>query len=253
MIKVNKTNEQKYSYAKILVMGESGVGKTYFLGTVPEKEMLIINVVSESGLSTLRGKNIDVIDVNNYPEMIEVAEWLKNNGSQYKYVAIDSLSQWQKNLEDQLVSSDKFKLWKDIKDKTKQVVNAFKMLPFHIVCITEVKIEKDEESGIIKYLPSLAGASRDEVCYWFDEVYFFDRAQEQVGKPIVYRCLTSATNKFPCKSRAGNLPVIITNPRLEDIIKTMNKDAGKIPLGDSNMILIKKDKKAEIVDFSKKI
>lgn len=252
MIKLKKTSDKVYSYANILIMGESGVGKTHFLGTVPDSEILILNVVSESGMMTLKDKKIDVIDIENYHDMIDAIGWIKKNGSKYNYIGVDSLSQWQKNLEDQLITSDKFKLWKDIKAKTKEVVDEFKKLPFHIVCTTEVKIDKDEESGTFKYLPSMIGASKDDIVYWFDEVYYFDRVQLKPGTPITYRCLTSAASKFPCKTRAGSLPMTVENPNLADMIKQMFGEVKKekqkeeleefngIPLKDYSKIPVKK-------------
>jgi len=223
MVKLTKTNDQKYSYAKILILGESGTGKTHFLGTVPENEVLIINVVSESGLLTLKGKNIDVIDVNDYAEIIDAINWVKENGSKYNYIAIDSLSQWQKNLEVQSRLKG-FDLWREVKTKTKEIVNKLKELPFHVICTSEIRIDKDEESGSLKYLPDMIGSIKNEITYMFDEVWYFDRAQVKPGEPIVYRCLTQAATKYPCKTRT-NLEPVFVDP---DMSKMINEMVGEI-------------------------
>lgn len=221
VIKISSTNDKQYKFAKIVVLGRSGVGKTRFLGTVPEKEMLIINVLSESGMMTLKDKNIQTIDVDSYEDMLAAIAWVKKNGSQFSYIGIDSLSQFQKNMEKQIPEGDnKFAKWGTIKSNTKHIVDEFKRLPFHIVFTCELVKEKDEETGGTYYLPSLLGASKQDLEYWVDEVWYFTKRQTKIGEPILYSCVTDAAEKYPCKSRAS-LPMIIDNPNLAEITKMM--------------------------------
>ena len=216
---IKKTSDQEYSFLNSLVMGESGSGKTHYLGTADNKRTLIINVKSESGIFTLRDKELDVTDVDNFEEIMAVFEWLKTAKHDYLYIGIDSLSQLQKNFEKQSANqySDKFKMWSAIKENTKTIVDTAKRLPFHLCFVCEVKVEKDEESGSIKVLPSLVGSAKDEIQYYFDEVFYFDKAQVKDGSPITYRCLTSSASKYPCKDRSGKLPLIIENPNWTSI------------------------------------
>lgn len=228
MIDIVKTNDKQFSYAKILVMGESASGKTRFLGTVPENEILIINIMSESGLMTLKDKNIDVINVDGYKDMIETIEWIKKNGQKYTYIGIDSLSQWQKGLESEIIAKDKFTLWREIKEKTKQVIDEFKRLPFHVVFTCHVKIDKDEVTGETKFLPDLAGSMKDEIGRYFDEIYYFDRYQQNTNTPIIYRALLQAASKYPCKSRTLGELTKLENPNLAEISKLiLGKEVNK--------------------------
>lgn len=224
MISITKTSDKKYHYANVLIFGESGSGKTYFLGTAKESEIIIIDVVSESGHLTLRKKNISMISVNSVMEMDKAIEWLAKEGvKKYKYVAIDSFSQFQKQLEKQLLLTG-FKLWSEVKEITKSVVDRIKLLPINFIAICEVAMKEDE--GRIKYIPSLLGASKDEIPYWFDEVYFFDR-DGKVGEKPTYKALTSSGSKYPCKSRIGELPIVIENPKVEDFFKYLDSDKKK--------------------------
>lgn len=221
MVEIKKVSSLEYGYAKILVFGESGSGKTYFASTYDPEKTLFINVKSESGLLTIRalGVDMDIMDVENYKDMKDAVEWIKANGSKYDVIYIDSLSQWQKNLELEIPETgNKFAKWNTIKDYTKEIVNSFKQLPFHIVFTCEIKTDKDENSGDILYKPSLLGSSRDEIAYWFDEVYYFTRFQNKISDPIAYKALTSAAMKYPCKSRL-RLPQNIDNPNLKEIIE----------------------------------
>lgn len=219
-LEFGNTGDQEFGYAKILVFGESGTGKTYFAGTYDNEKTLLINVKAESGTMTLRSKgiNLKTITINNYADMKAAINWLKENGSDFDLVFVDSLSQWQKNLEKEIPESgNKFAKWNTIADYTYEVVHAFFALPFHVVFSCEIKKEKDEVTGEVFYNPSLMGKSKDDIPYWFDEVYYFTRVQAKIGEPIAYKCLTAAAMKYPCKSRLG-LPLVIDNPKLSDIL-----------------------------------
>lgn len=219
-LEFGNTGDEEFGYAKILIFGESGTGKTYFAGTYDNEKTLLINVKAESGTMTLRSKgiNLKTITINNYADMKAAINWLKENGSEFELIFIDSLSQWQKNLEKEIPETgNKFAKWNTIKDYTKEIVDSFKQLPFHVVFTCEIKKDKDETTGEVFYQPSLLGSSKDDIPYWFDEVYYFTRVQTKIGEPIAYKCMTAAAMKFPCKSRLG-LPIIIDSPKLTDIL-----------------------------------
>jgi len=240
MVQITKTSDQKYQYANILIFGESGSGKTHFLGTAPEGEMIIFNITSESGMMTLRNKNIDVIDIGSLKDMEEALRWLETEGiKKYRYVGIDSFSQFQKNLEKNL-SSTGFALWADIKDITKEIVDKIKLLPINFIALCEIELKDDE--GAVKYIPSLVGtASKNNVTYWFDEVYFFEKTGK-AGDTPTYRALTNAGSKYPCKSRIGGLPIVVENPTIPFVIEKLSPkmQAMEKPLETNNIETIKR-------------
>jgi len=239
MVQITKTSDQKYQYANILIFGESGSGKTHFLGTAPEGEMIIFNITSESGMLTLRGKNIDVIDIGSLREMEEALKWLETEGvKKYRYVGIDSFSQFQKNLEKQ-ISATGFQLWAEVKEITKAVVDRIKSLPINLVALCEVSM-KDDDGGL-KFIPSLVGSSKDEISYWFDEVYYFEKTGK-AGEVPVYRALTNSGSKYPCKSRIGGLPIVVENPTIPFVIEKLSPkmQAMEKPLETNNIETIKR-------------
>jgi hypothetical protein len=218
MVKLSNTGNLENKHANIILTGGAGAGKTYTLGTINSEELLIIDVVSESGLLTLKGKNIDTISVDSYADLLEAIEWIKENGSKYNVIAIDSLSQLQKQMEGEIPDgSNKFAKWKEIKDNTKHIVDEFKRLPFHVVFTCELTKEKDEETGGTYYLPSLVGSSKQDLEYWVDEVWFLTKRQAKLGEDMLYSCVTNADSKYPCKSRMG-LPMVINNINLQDVL-----------------------------------
>jgi len=267
-IEFGSTSDQEFGYAKILVFGESGTGKTYFAGTYDNKKTLLINVKAESGTMTLRAKgvNLKTITINNYGDMKDAINWLKENGGEFELIFIDSLSQWQKNLEKEIPETgNKFTKWNAIKEYTKEIVDAFKALPFHVVFTCEIKKDKDESTGEVFFNPSLLGSSKDDIPYWFDEVYYFTRYQQKISDPIAYKCLTAAAMKYPCKSRLG-LPITIDNPKLSEILAmTMFKQVDKkeqakelsavaevkVPVSNTNLTILRDLLSTKDVDLVK--
>ena len=222
MLEIKRVSDQEFGWAKILIFGEAGSGKTHLASTYPADKILFINVVSESGLMTLRSKGFDcdVVDVSGYVQMFDTLTYLKTQAHKYELIYIDSLSQWQKALEGEIpeCKGNKFEKWNKIKELTKQIVDLIKEVPCHVVSTCEIQRDKDEESGGYLFLPSLLGSSREQISYWFDEVYFLNRTSQKPNAPITYSMLTSAGSKYPCKSRM-NLQQVIEKPNLEEIIK----------------------------------
>lgn len=223
-MQIKKTSDQSYRYAKILLMGGAGTGKTHAIGTLPEDKTLILNIVQESGLFTLRNKNFDVLDISTLNDFDKAIEFLKTEEAKkkYQFIGVDSYSQFQKSLQALLEKQGftGYKLWGLVKDASKKIVDELKVLPYHVIFTVEIKQEKDEEMGTFIYLPSIVGSAKDDVPYWLDEVYFLNK-KGKAGEQPTYHLLTNAGSKYPCKSRAGVLPVQIDNPKLNEIIKKL--------------------------------
>lgn len=129
-IVITKTSDQSYAYAKVLLMGEYGTGKTYSIGTLPEDKTIILNIVQESGLFTLRKKNFDVINIRTLDDFKAAIEFLGKDESKakYKFVAVDSYSQFQKYLKEEFEKQGEtgYKLWGRIQECTKKLVDKLK-------------------------------------------------------------------------------------------------------------------------------
>ena len=95
VLEIGNTADQEFGYAKILIFGESGTGKTHFASTYDNKKTLLINIKAESGTMTLRSKGISLqtLTVDKYADMKAAIEWVKENGFKFELIFIDSLSQ----------------------------------------------------------------------------------------------------------------------------------------------------------------
>ena len=84
-------------HLKILVYGSPGVGKTVFAATTNDDKRtspaLLIDL--EGGTLSIADKDIDVVRVTKFKQFNEIYEYLRN-GSHYKTVIIDSLTEVQK-------------------------------------------------------------------------------------------------------------------------------------------------------------
>jgi len=107
MITLKSTKKEAPKELKIGVFGQSGVGKTTLVKTLPceEKEVIVLNI--ENGLEVLRGNDFSQIDFddieaqNPINKMREVVKFLRTpeglNG--FKWLVIDSFTMWAEKVQ----------------------------------------------------------------------------------------------------------------------------------------------------------
>ena len=226
-LNVKKTNQLENLFPKILIMGGSGAGKTYFLASGNTKKTLIISVKTEAGLMTLHDLEIDYVEIESFKDIQEIYNYLKSPENKYETVGLDSLTQLQECLiKNDLKGMTGFEKWAQVKELTFEIVQRFKSLPLNAIFICESDEDKDDKTGEIKVYPRLVGKSKQTIAHWFDEVYYFKRIEEidnEGNKSIIYTALTQSGDKYPCKSRIGTLPRVIVNPELDKIINQLKR------------------------------
>jgi len=176
--KIKKAGEMGLDYAKVVVYGSPGTGKTTMGATFPD----VLFLSAESGLLSVRDREIDVWEISSWEDMEEAYAFLRSGQHQYKSVVIDSLTEVQKKLNDYLVrkfpavkrgyqdlasESD----WGANIDKMRKLCRAFRDLPMNVLFITlsqEVELDGDP---IVR--PALNGKTLpDELCGWVDAVIY---------------------------------------------------------------------------------
>lgn len=168
------------------VYGDSGSGKTAFLGTAQDCEwtspLLIIDI--DGGMQTLRGSGIKIIRPKSMKEIQEIYDWLRFENKRYKAVGIDSITELQRKLSmgeilgvldddfsynnlDKHVPADRYD-WLSSGEQVKRTLRAFRDLaylpddPEHRIHVFMVALERfDEKSSTV--CPSLPGALGLEV------------------------------------------------------------------------------------------
>jgi len=88
------------NHLNMLLYGETGVGKTYLIGSSQEVEdmfpMLLIDV--EGGTLSIEGRDVDVVRPQSWADMQGIYDFLRNGDHKYKSVAVDSLTEVQQKL-----------------------------------------------------------------------------------------------------------------------------------------------------------
>lgn len=190
----------------MIVYGQSGIGKTTLLGTLPENETLIVS--AESGLLCLQDKSIDVVEVKTYDAVRAAFGYLAKNEDEgkYKFVCIDSLTEISDLLVKHLKAKEEYKnpsnalkLWGEFSETMIGLIKAFRDLPRHIV-FTALSDDVND-GGIITKKPMIAGNKAQQLMpSFFDEVFYLTIDQDNQRS-----IQTQPTHSYIAKDRSGKL------------------------------------------------
>lgn len=206
---------------KVLVYGDSGMGKTMMCATAPAPYILS----AEGGTLSLSRKNLErlhgvgnphitydipvakIVTVDDLTYMHNLFATNQDNG-QFKTICIDSITE----IGEVVLSNakrtvkDPRQAYGELIEKMLMTVKAFRDLPGRNVFIT-AKMEpmKDETTGIVKNGPSMPGQKLGPALpYYFDEVLKLGVNKDAQGNPFRY-LQTVADLQNIAKDRSGAL------------------------------------------------
>jgi hypothetical protein len=223
----SNTNQAAANHGiKMLVYGESGVGKTVLCSTMPTPVILS----AESGLLSLRKFNIPVIIIRTVEDLMEAYSWASQSAEAkgFASIALDSVTEIGEtilaNAKRQV--KDPRQAYGELIEKAETAIKAFRDLPEkNIYMAAKVEATKDELSGMITYGPSMPGAKLGpKLPYLFDLV--FRLAINKAPDGSTYRFLQCQPDiKFTAKDRSGALDMM-EPPNLGHIIQKVLAVAG---------------------------
>lgn len=244
---IQSTKGASVNRIKGIILGPSGVGKTFLASTAGPKTLL---VSAESGHLTLNkfdipmidltvdkaedGKLISLDDSGRYQKLLKVFDWLKTDEAkkQFNTIVIDGITEMGGIVIRMLEKTEKYSSQKMAKPRygeyTKRMTNlilGFRDLPYYNIWFTalvEHKEDIDEKTQkVIKRYPAtvlMPGQKIPEALpSFFDEILYYGIKGEK------RYILTQATDEAFAKDRSGNLEKY-EKPNLSEIAKKIKGD-----------------------------
>jgi phage nucleotide-binding protein len=225
--KINKIEETP-KFLKMIIYGESGVGKTVFASTAPN----CLFIDAEAGTMSIRDAGVDVASVTKFHELLDIFEYLKHEKHNYKSVVIDSLTEMmRKSMDEVMVVSAAKNPSQDIEipaqrdwgkniEQTRKMIRAFRDLPMNVIFTCLTRETTDETTGVVTIRPALSGKLSIEAPGYIDVLGYLYTQSEKEDK-IVRRLLVQPRGKYVAKDRTGKLGIVIDNPTYGKIEKLM--------------------------------
>lgn len=202
-MEITNTKEIAASYIKMLVHGPAGSGKTRLCATTGGTPLIIS---AESGLLSLRGLDLDVVEVKDMESLREVYTFLLSD-EKYDWVCLDSISEIAEVVlsAEKKKTNDPRKAYGEMQDIMMSLLRSFRDLPKNVYFSAKQDRVKDETTGGIIYGPSAPGQKIGPAMpYMFDLVFALHSWKDSEG--VMQRALqTCADANYTAKDRSGCL------------------------------------------------
>ena len=211
---------------KFLVHGPAGAGKTSLCATTGEPTVIIS---AESGLLSLRGHDIPVIEVKTLDQLYEAYDFVVNSeqGRSFKWICLDSISEIAEVVlnHEKKAAKDPRQAYGALAEKMTDLIRAFRDLPGRNVYFScKQERAKDEQSGAMLYYPAMPGNMlKQGVGYFFDFVFALRVEKDADGNPTRW-LQTSRDYNYEAKDRSGCLEMF-ESPDLSAIAAKITSSA----------------------------
>lgn len=212
--------------------GESGAGKSWLADTAPAPRLVLD---AEGGTkwtpaTKTAWDNVNdappipdgtwdtcTVTVRDYKTLVKVFTWLNSGQHQFKSVIIDSLSEVQKRLMDEVAGTEQLKMqdWGAVLRKGESLVRSFRDFTMHptnpVTCVVYVCGTTEKRDGEDQR-PALQGALRNSLPYFVDVVGYLTVVATEDGLTRVMHVQLGAGGL--AKDRTGRLgnAFVIRNP-----------------------------------------
>lgn len=218
----------------ILVHGPAKAGKTTFAETSP-RPRLVIDAEGGTRFTPSRKKawnpatehpptddgtwDTCVIYTRDYQTMEVAYQWLASGQHPFKSLVVDSLSEIQQRLVDQIAGAGRMEqqLWGDLLRQMSSRVRQMRDLIIHptnpLEAVVLVAMTRADQKG--KQVPLVQGQLKDTLPYYLDVTgYFYTEANPETGV-LERKLLVSPQAMFEAGDRTGRLDPIVQDPNIE--------------------------------------
>jgi len=224
-MKFTTSNSKELTKVRALLHGDSGIGKTTSLRTLPEDRTLI--AIGERGAIPLRKHSFRVLQIESWDDVREMIRMfhageatpggvmLGTNGDSFecRNLAIDSLSELSELCKMQIVTIDRRHLihertkgksetpagvyddqmtmedWGLYRTRMIGMISAVCHLPVHVIVTCLSQWTEDKTTGAQLRTPNLSGKAANECPAYFDEVFHMEsvKGADGEGTPVESR------------------------------------------------------------------
>jgi len=235
---MTKYNFQKASQAiskapiKVMIYGDSGVGKTTLAVTSPKPLVLL---TEKNGVPSIHASNPNacIIYCSSIQDVRNVVSGIMNGDkelAQFETLVIDSLTETQRMIQDDVLKKarrDSMQLqdYGKLADATRGLIRVLRDLPINVVCTALNDVDSEEATGTRHYQPIFIGKKTGkEIAQWFTCIgYMYRRDIKEGDDKVAQRnIMFDGASSVLCKT-APNLEGVIKNPNLTEIFNQIQK------------------------------
>ena len=209
-------------YAKILIYGESGTGKTRLASTFPK----VIFADIDKGMSSVT-EIVDRVEVDEFKQLEALHQFLRDGEHEYQTVVIDTLNEMQRiamhatvqdfpsirrSYENLPSMSDYGKMLHDMVELTRNFI----ALPMRVILLGQVGT-RQFDTDVMQ--PQLIGKNTSrEICRKMDIIgYIYKSTQEEVANNKKVSEIAFDVAQYVVKDRSYKLPAILLDPDFNKI------------------------------------
>lgn len=248
LIGESKRHPDTTDYARCLIIGEFGSGKTHFANTFPKPFFIDVDYGLATTKDSMTAKSAPGIRLFPGDPVYQTIMSLINDAKakrppldEYETIVLDGLTSLSRlllyeitggNLDPKTGQKPGYDEYGSLKTRLSSIVTQLQSVPFHVVVTALTEIDKDEATGSYVGLINTVGSFGKDVGSMFDEVYYVEkrRGRKDEGADIVHEFFTEYHPRFPVKPRlkqAAKIPARIVDPTFDSLYGNVYKREGK--------------------------